>query len=141
MLKLPTLTNWRGKDSVTYTALITERSVPPPDPPGSPECTQSPTGPNPCEAVSRFLHQSAFTTSSCKRPVTSPAIVRKQITTYADQKVGTPRTSGTIPERTMPELGKNGKKASPFLRYTILETVMNPEPLAILRTSPSIQRK
>jgi len=89
--KTPISTNWQRKDSATYTALITERSVPPPDPPGSPECTQSPTGPNPCAAVSRFLHQSAFTTSSCKRPVTSPAIVRKQTTTYADQKVVEPQ--------------------------------------------------
>ena len=135
------LTNLQKKASVTYIVLITERSAPPPDRPGSLVCTRSPTVPNPCAAVSKFLHKSAITTSSCKRPVTSPAIVRKPTTTSERPVVATPRTSGTIPEGTMPELGNCGNKANPSSPYTTSEIATNHGPSAIIRTIPLIQEK
>ena len=141
MPKLPTLTSWRRKDSVTCTVSIMVRFVPPPVPHGLPGCIRFPMAPNPCAADSRFPPRSASTTSFCKKRATLLVTAQKQITTYADQKVATPKNSGIILGVIMQEPGKNGKKVSPFLQYTILETVMNPEPLAIIRTSPSIQRK
>ena len=135
------LSCWRRKDSATCTVSIMVRSVPPPVPHGLPGCIRFPMAPNPCEADSKSPPRSASTTSSCKKLAITQVIAQKQITTYADQKVATRRNSGIILGVIMQEPGKNGKKVSPSSRYTILETVMNPEPLAITRTSPSIQRK
>ena len=134
-------TNLQKMASATSTALITERSVPRPDPPGLRVCTPSPTEPSRCAAVSRFLHLSASTTSSCKRPVTSPAIVRKPTTTSEHPVVEIRRTSGTTPERTMQELGSFGKKANPFSPYTTSGRAMNPGPSGIIRTNPLTPRK
>ena len=98
-------------------------------------------GTQPSAADSRFPPRSAFTTSFCKRPVTSPAIVRKLTTTSEHQVVAIPRTSGTIPGVITQAPGRKEERDSPSSPYTTSGTATNPGPLAIIRTNPLTPRK
>ena len=76
-----------------------------------------------------------------KMPAITPVIAQKQIIIYAVQKAETPRNIGIIPVVITPALGKNANKISPFIRYIILVTAMNPRPSATIRTNPLILKK